>query len=140
MCCAAGEGVLQRYPGFTSNWENAFLCVSCQQVCGGRGGSGMCQPQVTGWLEVSLALFTFLFHFNFPFVALFLLCNFFLFVFISLEFWFFVLHCPALPLPPSPPLPCFPDQAAAVGHSRPGAVPQPHSQLHPRLRCGCHCV
>uniref|UniRef100_A0A8C4W7T5 RAB41, member RAS onco family n=2 Tax=Testudinoidea TaxID=8486 RepID=A0A8C4W7T5_9SAUR len=26
--------------------------------------------------------------------------------------------------------------ATALGHSRPGAVPQPHSQLHPRLH---HC-
>lgn len=80
-------------------------------------------------LEVPLALFTFLFHFNFPFVALFLPCIFFFFLF-HLSFGF-VFHFPALPFPPSPTLFHFPDQAAAVGYSRPGEVPQPHSQLHP---------
>lgn len=80
-------------------------------------------------LEVSLALFTLLFHFNFPFVAFFLPCSFFFFLF-HLSFGF-VFHSPALSFPSPPALFHFPDQAAAVGYSRPGEVPQPHSQLHP---------
>lgn len=61
----------------------------------------MCQPQVTGWLEVSLALFTFLFHFNFPFVALFLFAIFFfLFLFhLSFGFLFSIVLLSPFPLP-----------------------------------------
>lgn len=59
----------------------------------------------------------------------------------SFLFSFHPLWRPCEPPPPTP-VPTFnmrlaTDSAAALGHGRTGAFPQPHPQLHPRLSCCC---